>query len=69
MFMSLLFSVHYKCVSARRCDPHHHDGPSPERNPGLLQLSRRQPESFSLPHPVHPGGGEASITDHRLATR
>lgn len=45
----------------RRANSHHHHGPPPERNPGLLQLPCRQPESFPLSYPVHPGGGEAAL--------
>lgn len=59
--MLILSRIRYWRVFAHRSNSHHHHGPSPERDPGLLQLSRRQPESFPLPHPVHPGGGEASI--------
>lgn len=47
-----------------RTNTHHHNGPSPEGDPGLLQLPRGQPPSFPVPHPVHPGGGEVVILYH-----
>lgn len=65
MIKPLLFRIQYLFMFAHRSNSHHHHGPSPERNSGLFQLSCRQPESFPLPHPVHPGGGGASIMNHR----
>lgn len=49
------------CVRCCRAHSPHHHGPSSEGDPGLLQLPRGQPESFTFPHPVHPGAGWASI--------
>ena len=48
---------------SRGNDSRHHHGPPPKGDPGFLQRSRRQPESFSLLHSVHPG------TNSRLEER
>ena len=49
--------VYMTVVTACRLQPHHHHGPASEGDPGLLQLSCRQPTCFTIPYPVYSGKG------------
>lgn len=58
---SLILQSMYVTFCCCRANSHHYYGPPPEGNPGLLHLPCWQSESFPVPHPVHSGGGEATL--------